>query len=331
MSDDAEFDAFLNGEGELARRLQGVAQPSPSAALDAAILASARAAMAQEARPAAANDSGDGAPAPRLAPGLGWRWRVPAGIAASVLVGVFAVQTFEAGGDLNETAAPVPEAAAERSVVVPTMPAAPAAPAKSAGLPAAENMAPAPAPQMRSSPAPSKAKVPAPVIQAEPAPVESVESYAPPAAPAPAPALAFDMARPAMPARQSKPAPVLSEQAKSANMDSVVIEGYRRAQVQAAPAPVSNYAPSQPPEAAAQKPWPPVATLDSEDKQIAGMVAPAPAASANMAPMSAPAWLHRIEALLAQGQQPEAVAQWKAFRKVYPDYPVTAATRSQLE
>jgi hypothetical protein len=93
--DDADFEAFLRGEGDLAEGLDALAQPSPSATLDAAILARARADVerdernarlqrdaqrareANEARGQAAND----------APARG-RWGVPAGIAATVLAGV---------------------------------------------------------------------------------------------------------------------------------------------------------------------------------------------------------------------------------------------------
>jgi hypothetical protein len=94
--DDAEFEAFLKGEGELSSRLQALAQPSPSAELDAAILARATVDAARHARPAAANDAGEAdAPTPQLGR-LSWRWRVPAGIAATVLVGVVANQTWRA-------------------------------------------------------------------------------------------------------------------------------------------------------------------------------------------------------------------------------------------
>ncbi len=47
--------------------------------------------------------------------------------------------------------------------------------------------------------------------------------------------------------------------------------------------------------------------------------------------MAESAWLDRIEKLLEHGRQAEAVADWKAFREVYPNYPVSAATRAKLE
>ncbi len=108
MSDDAEFDAFLKGEDALSRRLQAMPQAVPSAALDAAILQRARDLMAQEARPAAANDAGVPVPGPRLGR-LSWRWRVPAGIAATVLTGVFANQAFQNSVELERAGTALPE------------------------------------------------------------------------------------------------------------------------------------------------------------------------------------------------------------------------------
>ena len=59
-----------------------------------------------------------------------------------------------------------------------------------------------------------------------------------------------------------------------------------------------------------------------------------PVAAAPPAPVGVMAeheWLDRIKKLLAQGRQTEAVADWKAFREVYPNYPVPEETRSKLE
>ena len=229
MTDDAEFDAFLNGEGDLARRLQGLAQPGPSAALDAAILANARAAMAQQGPSVAANDSGDATPAPRLAPSLGWRWRIPAGIAATVLVGVFANQTFQSAGELNELVVPV-------------------APSSEVALPAVEvESTPAPQPIMQDKTepapapmAPAKEALQRPVptkkpVRAEPAPVveesaAQASAAAPVAAPAPAPAPAADPEREVLyyrvrpstpPALKSAPAPAPRVSANSLKADAV--------------------------------------------------------------------------------------------------------------
>lgn len=184
MSDDAEFDAFLKREGALSQRLHGLGPDQPGAALDAAILQRARDLMAQEAaRPVAANDGGDAMPAPR-ATRLGWRWRVPAGIAATVLAGVFAHQAYQTSGDLQGTAGK--SEPLEETIAVPEQ--RPAAPAPA---PMAEMKANAPvsAPAERRAPARKRqpAPAPAPVMQQEQAPVADSFKIAPPPAPAPAP------------------------------------------------------------------------------------------------------------------------------------------------
>src|SRR4051812_18734042 len=104
---DEQFDAFLKGEDGLSRRLQALPQPTSSAELDAAIFKRIELALAQENRPEAANDAGDAsdtAPVPRLQPSFARRWRVPVGIAATLLAGVFANQVFDASGELKSKA-----------------------------------------------------------------------------------------------------------------------------------------------------------------------------------------------------------------------------------
>jgi len=92
INDDAEFSAFLKREGKVAQQLQSLPQPQPSAQLDAAILAAAKAQLEASRTPqigarVAANDevphSGK-----RAAAGFFTRWRIPIGIAASLLVTV---------------------------------------------------------------------------------------------------------------------------------------------------------------------------------------------------------------------------------------------------
>ena len=187
MSDDAEFDAFLKREDGLSRRLQGLQQGAPDAALDAAILRRARDQMAQEAaRPAAANDAGESTPAPRLAR-LSWRWRVPAGIAATVLAGVFARQAYQAGMDYEPVAAPTP--LEERALILerPRID-APAAPAVEAP-PALQVPAPAPAREskrvLRDAPPPP----PPPATDKS----ASMDAYRPAPAPAAAPQASEDV------------------------------------------------------------------------------------------------------------------------------------------
>ena len=189
MSDDAEFDAFLKREDGLSRRLQGLQQGAPDAALDAAILQRARELMAQEsARPAAANDAGESTPAPRLAR-LSWRWRVPAGIAATVLAGVFARQAYLGGMEYEPAAAPAP--AEERALILEQpKAAAPAAPALDAAPPALQVPAPAPTREskrvLRDAPPPPP---PPPATDKSAA----MDAYRPAPAPAPAPQASEDV------------------------------------------------------------------------------------------------------------------------------------------
>ncbi|MDO8439136.1 MAG: hypothetical protein Q7S67_02720 [Telluria sp.] len=163
MSDDAQFEAFLKGEDELSRRLQALPQPSPGAELDAVIMKRVTFALAQQGRPAA-NDPGQHSAAPMLAPGLGRRWRIPAAIAASVLVGVFAHQAFDASN--SQMALPQEEAPA---MIVMEQPSAPA-----------QIMPPPPPP-------PAEVEVRQKPPMAAPAPAPAVAVPAPRAAPSPPP------------------------------------------------------------------------------------------------------------------------------------------------
>ncbi len=325
MSDDAEFDAFLNGQGDLARSLQALPQSAPSAALDAAILANARAAMTQEVRPQAANDSGGAAPAPQLARSLGWRWRIPAGIAATVLVGVFAQRSFESNPDLNDLRAPV----------------------------MMEESSPIPAPEMPPPPPPMEPAVDATraqdVANAAPPPVQK------PAAP---PAPRAEPAAPAVRAPQefARKAPAPQNQVrearaaeKSAMAPAVQADRVQGDKVQAdrGPEAISNNierddrapALSSAPAPAAAPPAPPAAAAVAEQVQVnarrrqfnyaSGKVESAAAAGDSQ--LTPRAWLDRIEQALAEGRRDEAVADWKTFRKAHPTYPVPDSTRSKLE
>ena len=317
MTGDAEFDAFLSGESDLARRLQAMAGPGPSAALDAAIVARARADMAQDARPAAANDSGDDTFVPRRMPGLGWRWRIPAGIAATLLVGVFAQQSFQQHGVLNEVVTPAP--------MVDLPPAAPAADVAPA-VQDAEVMAPAAPPPPAPAPAPADDKA-APAPQLRKPAVLARERMADAAEKAEA----ESRAREYMNESKSKAA-------------KAVTDGFRaREEVAApvpapapAPAPVASYAPPPPAAPAAAAPQlerqaaprmkGDALRASSSANMMGGLAQPAPEALA-----AAREWLDRIEKLLEQGRKAEAVEEWKQFRAAYPGYPVPGTTREKLE
>lgn len=182
-AEDAELDAFLKGDGDLARRLQAMPQASPSAALDAAILGKVRHAMAPAVREAA-NDPGD-APAPQLARGLGLRWRVPAGIAATVLVGLFARQSFDTS--VGNVQVPVMEAKphAEVKIVAEDVAAPPPPPVPVPAQAEVSAQVAAPSPARPRAAMPRKTQVeqavaadmtPAPMAAAAPSPRENASN-----------------------------------------------------------------------------------------------------------------------------------------------------------
>lgn len=174
---DADLEAFLKGEDALSGELQAMQQASPSAELDAAILSRAEAQMARDSRPAAANDAASRAPLSHL----GLRWRVPAGIAATLMAGVLAHQAWQASADVDQAAkvstptvasepAPTPQPVVEADMPAPP-PAAPPhpterAPHRSLPLPATPVVATprveVPVPQVAPPPPPSYSSVPAP-------------------------------------------------------------------------------------------------------------------------------------------------------------------------
>lgn len=204
---DAEFEAFLKGEDELSRRLKGLPQPSPSSELDAAIL---KRAQEQIPRTPAANDPGTGAQPVRP---LGWRWRAPAGIAASVLACVLAHQAWQE------------RTAAEQAAAVPA-PAPVAAPAQADTLAPPPPPPPAPEmpPRLAAKSSPRSARVVAPVVEAVAAQAQVAE--APPTANQVAPA-------PAAPA-PATPAPAPAPAVVSGQLSRAVTVTGRRSRVDAA-------------------------------------------------------------------------------------------------
>lgn len=305
MSDE-EFDAFLRGEDDLSRRLHGVTQPASSAQLDAAILGYVKAGLAQEARPAAANDATGGDASPRLAPGLGRRWRIPAGIAAGVLAGVLGHQLYQGGVRMEGemTAAQVvrhepPAAMAPEPAPVVVAEAAPAAapppPPVMAQAPSAPPRAPV---TVAAAPALSKPTAPPPVVDegkasaaAEPK-QQMQDNYAS------APALARvrgekDIAAdlPAMKAAAAPPS------------ERVAVDAKRSAETTTQR--FSNHAAA--PGLAVRK-----------ENEAFGRRADQEAAHAKRARD----WLSVIDAMLKADLKSDALAEWTKFRVAYPDYPV---------
>lgn len=111
---DEEFDAFLQGKSDLAKKLQQLPQPTPPAALSKAIMADAEAALQQR---SLAND--DLIPASMQRPtqqNFIRRLRLPLALAASILVAVMISLQWQPSdrGTLVIAQAPQPEPAQSR-------------------------------------------------------------------------------------------------------------------------------------------------------------------------------------------------------------------------
>lgn len=296
MNDDAQFEAFLKGEGDLARRLQAMAQPAPRPELDADIHARVRAAMARESS-GAANDPGEAGPAPLLAAGSGVRWRLPAGLAATVLAGLFAAQAHRAGDTGALTGVPAVE--------------------EVAALPQAAVAPPAAAPA-RSQAAQSAVRAPEVVAQSE----------FPPPLPEPAKARPRARARAPVVVEAPAPAPVaeapMPSAVANASESAAEVRGNYVADHVAKPAPLTVSAPP-----AEFK----LSQLRADDTRRS--------ASPNFAeqrvevsgsrirrqdePISAEAWVDKVEALLKTGNEEEAKREWVKLRQRYPQHAVPEA------
>lgn len=294
--DDREFDAFLRGEDDLSSLLRQAPQPEVPPALDARILAQARAALAEPAH-AGKEAANDPAPAP-------WRvrMRVPLGLAATVVIGVSLslrwtgwqegtpVVLVSDSDPVAPAAAPPPPAAAAR----------PEAPVETAPPPGQDAPAAA-APPVRARAAPRPA--PAPVAAA---PAEEAVFPPPPPPPAPAP-----MAAPA-PAPMAAPAPAAP---------SV----YYRSAPPAPPAPPPPPAPAAPapapaPQAAPQAPI----HVEVTGSRIARSDKAATEPRAEQ-------WLSLLTELLDRHLDDDARDNWARFRREFPDYPVPPALQARID
>ncbi len=328
--DDKDFDAFLQHEGELAQLLKTLPQPMPSADLDAAILAAAKAELEKNPAPqsvvpipvtSAANDAGSPAAA-RVRPGLIRRWRVPLGLAASLLVTVQLVR-WQLTEEQTVPGAPAVlyESAPIAAPAPPPPPADAPAPSGSqdkmlgaASAPAAQFLeeerrkAPPPPPKSqlelqrsnisnRVANAPgnvaAEAVVP-PVMLQEPA----ADSYArapapPPVLMPPAPVAAPTQYAKAMAVPPPAPAPMAAAPVQRVEITGSAI---RRAEVETAS---------------------PVQVIVAEDLKKSGVTS-----VSGVITNPADAWLAKIDALLKAGSNQEALQEWRKFRKEYPDYAV---------
>lgn len=301
--EDAEFEDFLKGEGDLARQLQGLRQPPVPEALSVAILARAAADLGDAARPGVpANDAvHDEAPAVPPAQHYLRRARVPLGIAASVVLALFVVrglmpQAFAPEVRQESVVQESPSPAVKMAEVAPT-PAAKEA-SVDAKVAVAEPVPQPPAPQLRPrmpKSAASRAAVPVADIVVAAAPVVM-------------PPLGFDAGEAT--AKVSTP--------ESLEVDSVTLASGPLARVAKPAAPKSlSYAAA--PSLALRAAAPPA------------MAAIAPAHAPTPEPLPAPMWLVRMEDMLKAGQTKEAHAEWLKFRARYPNAEVPPELQRQLE
>ncbi|WP_332852265.1 hypothetical protein [Duganella sp. S19_KUP01_CR8] len=222
-TEDAEFEDFLKGEGELARQLGALPQPQLPEALSAAILARAASDLDGAAVPgASANDAvHDAAPAAPPARHYLRRARVPLGLAASVVLALFVVR-----GLMPEAFAPVAEREVASQEAAPSdAKVAAASPVEEA--PAASVSAPPP------PPAPKLAQVKRSVVRpmTPPAPVAdiAIADSAIAAAPPPSKPFAVESSASADYARAQKPMMLAAPATSPASAPEQKVLGYSAA------------------------------------------------------------------------------------------------------
>ncbi|WGG48630.1 hypothetical protein [Rugamonas sp. DEMB1] len=337
--DDDEFEAFLRGDGALARQLSALPQPQAPAALDATILAAVRADLAAPASTStstklAANDPAPGAgestagelrPQPtvsRLA-----RWRMPLATAASVIGAISLMLQWQRQPESERIAPPrqsavapataesITVAAAPTVASAPTapVPAAPAAPAVApAPKPTAAAAPPAPAPPLAASAA--RAAVPGSKMSTEETVARDNDAARTHIAPPP-------KAAPASASVLEKPAAEQSVYARATSAPAGYLSAPAPATV-APPAPVAGYGAP--------------AASDAVNVTVTGsrlMAAPTgPAAAAKPAEAArAQAWLNVIDEMLKAELRQDALSEWTRFRLAYPDHPVPETLRARIK
>lgn len=296
FKDDAEFEAFLHGKGELAELLRAVPQPSPPAELDAAVLAAAETALATGSR-AAANDAVI-PPAQSTPPSFIARWRWPLGLAASVVLMIPIFMLQWQGRFVPETemaaATPAPESMTQR------------APAERAEKDADFS-------QLAKSDA---AKQPRAMRDAAPRPNTKTKNAMPGAAPSVGGAVSEKKEAPAQ-------APITIAQAPDAGP-------------QAFPQPAAPPPPAAAPASARSNAAPAemLGSAAGDTVMAAKRAAPAPQSEAQSAmpvPDKPEVWLARIEKLKRDGTPRQTLDEWVKFKRAYPDYPVPKPLAAQIE
>ncbi|MGZ3158970.1 MAG: hypothetical protein ACXU7H_07795 [Burkholderiaceae bacterium] len=319
QSEEEAFDDFLQGRGELVKQLKALSQLTPSAALDAAILASAKAAVSQAERSkqTAAND-----PVSPRKPGFVTRFRLPLAMAASLMLAVLvAVQWHaqpESSAPIQVAQAPAPEPTPTPASELPQLAQADMQ-AKTLSDTASRN-APAAAPTMSAakpsgmvadSRALTSEKKTSTQIAANAAANDAAKSAAARADAAPTQLAQADTSQlkfKSMAMQEERvaaaPAPAVPPAATSAAAPSVA-GNLAKESARAAPPPVAVQAFSPQTTVAS------LARTDSQEKQKA--------------------WLARIEEMIKADSRKEALAEWEKFEKAYPDYPVSEKLKAQIK
>lgn len=314
-----EFEAFLAGEGELARQLSALRQPESPQRLNDAIMAAAEARMAPEqaTRRVAANDVGP-AVAPVLRPSFTTRWRVPAAMAASVIGAVLLMLEWQRGDY-----APPDRTAMREQAKVAAVPTRIAAEASAPALARAPEPEPA---RERASfpsgqpPAPVRAK-PAAAAMAKAADKASAPSHAPvERGPTPFIAKEREESLAYAPSPPPPPAPAVPAQERMA-----LVARRAPAPMIALPAPAPM---AFSPAPAIAPPPPPTAAAAAAPISVTGSAARSAIAPAN--DPKAAAWLNVIDEMLKADLRKDALDEWKKFRLAYPDYPVPEALAKRI-
>jgi hypothetical protein len=313
QSEEQAFEDFLQGRGELVKQLKALSQLTPSAALDAAILASAKAAVAQAERSkqSAAND-----PVSPHKPGFLSLYRVPLAMAASLTIAVLVAVQWYAQPDY-------------------------AAPILVALAPSAEPATSAAVSEPQLARADTKAKAVSESVGNNPAAMSSsVTAAKPENSLADAKTMAAEKKAPTQPEKQAgttalaaneslKPstdrpnaAPTQLAQADTAAATQMRFKSSAMQEERAAPAAAAAFAPA------------PAPTIAGSIKESA-KVAAAPASEVRGLAIDAnvkadgqekqKAWIARIEEMIRAGSRDEALAEWEKFERSYPNYAAYSA------
>lgn len=364
---DAEFEAFLQGGDELALLLQELPQDTPSAELDAAIMADAEAALvvaeADATTPviAAANDAKN-PDASSHRPSFLWRWKTPLGLVASVMLAVpifLSHQEHEAVLEAAHTTQ-TPEknfypqdvknseiAAAPPVAAIPQ--ATPAPQAEAAGkIAAKDDSAESKARTERRAdaemkPAPAKPVSPAPPapVTASPAPIVLAEAPAPRATAGIANEKPSELVRTAEEERTRRTESfktAAKEEAPKQLAKMAEADGRLQAttpHVVARSAPAAVIVPAAPAARAAMDSMLADKKADMQGNNETRIIVPLsvqPLAAVPPAEQpNAHDWLTKIEKLLKEKQNREALREWRNFRTIYPDFVVDKSLQKKID